>query len=177
MNSVLVTIAPAMDAFTSMYCPARSAVSAVVAVHVAELHRMPAGDAQAFEASLEFGVGVELGDRLAAGARQIGRAHDDERHAVVDAGHFQPVDDVAHPAGRQQPGRYRAGGVEEADADRRAAAAATAIIDATRAVDAVIDSIADGLRSGDRVAIAGFGTFVKRRRLPRRESSGQADAP
>ena len=29
MNSVLVTIAPAMDAFTSMYCPARNAVSAM----------------------------------------------------------------------------------------------------------------------------------------------------
>ena len=29
MNSVLVTIAPAMDAFTSMYCPARRAVSAM----------------------------------------------------------------------------------------------------------------------------------------------------
>ena len=29
MNSVLVTIAPAIDAFTSMYCPARSAVSAM----------------------------------------------------------------------------------------------------------------------------------------------------
>ena len=29
MNSVLVTIAPAIDAFTSMYCPARRAVSAM----------------------------------------------------------------------------------------------------------------------------------------------------
>ena len=29
MNSVLVTMAPAMDAFTSMYCPARNAVSAM----------------------------------------------------------------------------------------------------------------------------------------------------
>ena len=29
MNSVLVTMAPAMDAFTSMYCPARKAVSAM----------------------------------------------------------------------------------------------------------------------------------------------------
>ena len=29
MNSVLVTIAPAMDAFTSMYCPARRAASAM----------------------------------------------------------------------------------------------------------------------------------------------------
>ena len=29
MNSVLVTIAPAIDAFTSMYCPARRAVSAI----------------------------------------------------------------------------------------------------------------------------------------------------
>ena len=29
MNNVLVTIAPAMDAFTSMYCPARKAVSAM----------------------------------------------------------------------------------------------------------------------------------------------------
>ena len=29
MNSVLVTIAPAMEAFTSMYCPARRAVSAM----------------------------------------------------------------------------------------------------------------------------------------------------
>ena len=29
MNRVLVTIAPAMDAFTSMYCPARRAASAM----------------------------------------------------------------------------------------------------------------------------------------------------
>jgi len=29
MNSVLVTMAPAMDAFTSMYCPARKAASAM----------------------------------------------------------------------------------------------------------------------------------------------------
>ncbi len=29
MNSALVTIAPAIDAFTSMYCPARSAASAI----------------------------------------------------------------------------------------------------------------------------------------------------
>ena len=29
MNNVLVTIAPAMDAFTSVYCPARNAVSAM----------------------------------------------------------------------------------------------------------------------------------------------------
>ena len=29
MNSVLVTIAPAIDAFTSMYCPARRAASAI----------------------------------------------------------------------------------------------------------------------------------------------------
>ena len=29
MKSVLVTMAPAMDAFTSMYCPARKAVSAM----------------------------------------------------------------------------------------------------------------------------------------------------
>ena len=30
MNNVLVTIAPAMDAFTSAYCPARNAVSAMI---------------------------------------------------------------------------------------------------------------------------------------------------
>ena len=29
MNNVLVTIAPAMDAFTSAYCPARNAASAM----------------------------------------------------------------------------------------------------------------------------------------------------
>ena len=30
MNNVLVTIAPAMDAFTSAYCPARNAASAMI---------------------------------------------------------------------------------------------------------------------------------------------------
>jgi DNA-binding protein HU-beta len=38
---------------------------------------------------------------------------------------------------------------------------------ATRAVDAVLDSISGSLKSGDQVAIAGFGTFLVRERAAR----------
>ena len=36
--------------------------------------------------------------------------------------------------------------------------------DAQRAVEAVVDSIADSLRQGDQVTIVGFGTFLVRER-------------
>jgi len=39
--------------------------------------------------------------------------------------------------------------------------------DATRAVDAVIDSITDTLRGGDSVTLVGFGTFEVRSRAAR----------
>ncbi|MEK6749878.1 MAG: HU family DNA-binding protein [Pseudomonadota bacterium] len=38
---------------------------------------------------------------------------------------------------------------------------------AQRAVDAVIDAVAKALKSGDQVALAGFGTFVVRERAAR----------
>ena len=39
--------------------------------------------------------------------------------------------------------------------------------DATRAVDAVFDSITSALKSGDTVALLGFGTFVVKARAAR----------
>lgn len=39
--------------------------------------------------------------------------------------------------------------------------------DATRAVDAVIDSITSALKSGQQVAVVGFGTFGVKRRAAR----------
>ena len=39
--------------------------------------------------------------------------------------------------------------------------------EASKAVEAVIEAIAGGLKSEDRVAIAGFGTFVKKHRAAR----------
>ena len=39
--------------------------------------------------------------------------------------------------------------------------------DATRAVDAVFDSITSALKSGDSVALLGFGTFVVKARAAR----------
>ncbi len=39
--------------------------------------------------------------------------------------------------------------------------------EAARAVDAVLAAITDGLRAGDKVTIAGFGTFQKKSRAAR----------
>jgi DNA-binding protein HU-beta len=39
--------------------------------------------------------------------------------------------------------------------------------DATRAVEAVIDAIVLGVKDDEKVTIAGFGTFVKRKRAAR----------
>jgi DNA-binding protein HU-beta len=43
----------------------------------------------------------------------------------------------------------------------------TSKADASRAVEAVIESIANGLKREEKVTISGFGTFVKRRRAAR----------
>lgn len=40
--------------------------------------------------------------------------------------------------------------------------------DATRVVDTVLKAITDGLKNEDKVAISGFGTFVKRKRPARK---------
>lgn len=45
--------------------------------------------------------------------------------------------------------------------------------DAERAVDAVIDAVQETLRGGDRVAIAGFGTFEVRARAARKGRNPQ----
>jgi DNA-binding protein HU-beta len=39
--------------------------------------------------------------------------------------------------------------------------------DASKAVDAVLECITQGLKKQDKVALAGFGTFVKRQRAAR----------
>ena len=49
--------------------------------------------------------------------------------------------------------------------------------DATRAVDAVLDSITGALKSGDTVAIVGFGTFAVKKRAARTGHNPQTRAP
>ena len=51
--------------------------------------------------------------------------------------------------------------------DAVAAAADVSKSDATRSVEAVLGGIADALKSGDAVALAGFGTFSVRARAAR----------
>ncbi|HEY7639715.1 MAG TPA: HU family DNA-binding protein [Steroidobacteraceae bacterium] len=48
--------------------------------------------------------------------------------------------------------------------------------DATRAVDAVFDSITSALKSGDTVALLGFGTFVVKSRAARAGRNPQTGA-
>jgi len=48
--------------------------------------------------------------------------------------------------------------------------------DATRAVDAVLDSITGALKAGDSVAIVGFGTFVVKTRAARSGRNPQTGA-
>jgi DNA-binding protein HU-beta len=48
--------------------------------------------------------------------------------------------------------------------------------DATRAVDAVVDSITGALKAGDSVAIVGFGTFVVKARAARSGRNPQTGA-
>ena len=47
--------------------------------------------------------------------------------------------------------------------------------DATRAVDAVFDSITSALKSGDTVALLGFGTFVVKARAARAGRNPRTD--
>jgi DNA-binding protein HU-beta len=51
--------------------------------------------------------------------------------------------------------------------DAVAAELKTTKAEAARAVEAVIETITKGVKKQDKVAIAGFGTFVKRRRAGR----------
>jgi len=48
--------------------------------------------------------------------------------------------------------------------------------DATRAVDAVLESVTKALQSGDTVAIVGFGTFVVKTRAARAGRNPQTGA-
>ena len=49
--------------------------------------------------------------------------------------------------------------------------------DATRAVDAVFDSITAALKSGDTVALLGFGTFVVKARAARTGRNPRTNEP
>ena len=49
--------------------------------------------------------------------------------------------------------------------------------DATRAVDAVFDSITAALKSGDTVALLGFGTFVVKSRAARTGRNPRTNEP
>lgn len=48
---------------------------------------------------------------------------------------------------------------------------------ATRALDAMIDTIADSLKSGDQVVLVGFGTFSVKDRAARTGRNPQTGAP
>lgn len=48
---------------------------------------------------------------------------------------------------------------------------------ATRALDAVIDTITDSLKSGDQVVLVGFGTFSVKDRAARTGRNPQTGAP
>ena len=48
--------------------------------------------------------------------------------------------------------------------------------DATRAVDAVLDSVTDALKKGEQVSLVGFGTFEVRERAARQGRNPQTGA-
>ncbi len=60
--------------------------------------------------------------RFVAGDAEVGGPGHDDRHAVVDAGDLDAIDDVQHAAGRQQCAGGRARGISEQQADRRGGA-------------------------------------------------------
>ncbi|HHJ14308.1 MAG TPA: HU family DNA-binding protein [Gammaproteobacteria bacterium] len=61
--------------------------------------------------------------------------------------------------------------------DAVASAADLSRAEATRAVDAVIDTITETLRKGDSVALVGFGTFEVRERAARAGRNPQTGEP
>ena len=61
--------------------------------------------------------------------------------------------------------------------DAVAAASNLSKADASRAVEAVLDSITDALKSGDQVSLIGFGTFGVKRREARTGRNPQTGAP
>ena len=61
--------------------------------------------------------------------------------------------------------------------DAVAAAANLSKADASRAVEAVLDSITGALKDGDQVSLIGFGTFGVKRREARTGRNPQTGAP
>ena len=61
--------------------------------------------------------------------------------------------------------------------DAVAAAAHLSKADASRPVEAVLDSLTDALKSGDQVSLIGFGTFGVKRREARTGRNPQTGAP
>ncbi len=61
--------------------------------------------------------------------------------------------------------------------DAVATAANLSKADASRAVEAVLDSITGALKSGDQVSLIGFGTFGVKRREARTGRNPQTGAP
>ncbi len=61
--------------------------------------------------------------------------------------------------------------------DAVAAAANLSKADASRAVEAVLDSITGALKNGDQVSLIGFGTFGVKRREARTGRNPQTGAP
>jgi DNA-binding protein HU-beta len=49
--------------------------------------------------------------------------------------------------------------------------------DSTRAVDAVVDSVTDALKKGDKVSLVGFGVFSVRKRAARQGRNPKTGAP
>ena len=79
---------------------------------------MTAGDAQPLDPRLQFAVRVQLFHALIAGAAYVRSFKHHQRHAVVDAGNLDPIDQIADLASGKQSRRDGAGSVEEIDRDR-----------------------------------------------------------
>ena len=98
----------------------------VLGAHIAQAHQMSRLDAQGLNALLERSVSIELGDRLVAGAAHISGLKHHQRHAIVNAGHWQgegykalarDCDHITYLAGGEQARANRTRGIQKIDGD------------------------------------------------------------
>jgi DNA-binding protein HU-beta len=91
----------------------------------------------------------------------------EQRHINRGKGfyHFGARSSQGNSRGRNSKGHYAMNKSELVDAVSESANLSKA--DATRAVDAVIDSVTRALKRGDQVSLVGFGTFSVKNRAAR----------
>ena len=81
--------------------------------HVTKIHQRPTGKADGFEPGLQRLIGVEFRRAFIPGDPKIGRAHHDNRHAVVDHRDLDAFDDIHGIARRQQGSAHGTGHIVE----------------------------------------------------------------